>query len=506
MTRICVPVCVRDIAEMREAVERACEVAEVIELRLDCLEDREASTLWSEIGRLAEGSEQTVILTMRPQHEGGNAQLTVEERVSFWSLAGKLPPNVLVDLELDIVESLMAHEVFVAAQVICSHHDFASGTARVDDVYQRMSLTGAGVLKIAANASDSIDCVPIFQLLDRARVEGRELIAIAMGQAGVMTRILGPSRGSYLTYGSLDDDKATAPGQLTAREMRDVYRIDEIGSQTQIIGVIGRPVAHSLSPQIHNAAFAQTQFDAVLLPMEVDDVDSFIVRMVRPDSREVDWNLRGLAVTAPHKTTVIRHLDWIDPAAKEIGAVNTLVIEEGKLLGYNTDAHAFVETLHARFGSLANARCAIIGAGGAARAVSFGLKKKSASVTVFARDLAKAQELANTYGFAARQLSDSNFNGFDVVINATTLGTHGATVDQAPVTANQLRGVRLAYDLVYNPLETQFMRNARAAGCEAMGGLEMLIAQAVAQYQLWTGETPDVNAMRAAAERALRAD
>ena len=211
-------------------------------------------------------------------------------------------------------------------RLICSHHDFAGVPADLENIYRRMAATNAPILKIAVQADDAIDCLPVFNLIERARREGRELIAIAMGQAGVMTRILGPSRGSFLTYGSLDEDSATAPGQVTARELREVYRIDSIDRETEIMGVIGRPVAHSISPHIHNAAFAQANINAVFIPFEVHDVDSFMRRMVRTSSREIEWNLRGLAVTAPHKSSVMKHLDWIEPAAKEIGAVNTIVV------------------------------------------------------------------------------------------------------------------------------------------------------------------------------------
>jgi len=360
-------------------------------------------------------------------------------------------------------------------------------------------------LKIAFSANDAVDCLVAFQLLERAQRDERELIAIAMGQAGVMTRILGLSCGSFLTYGSVDENSATAPGQLTARDLREVYRVDRINRQTQITGLIGRPVAHSLSPYIHNRAFAEANMNAVFIPFEVNDVDAFVRRMVRPGSRAIDWNLRGLSVTAPHKTAVMEHLDWIEPAAKDIGAVNTIVIDDNQLRGYNTDATPFIETLKARIGSLANVRCAVIGAGGAARAIIYGLKNESAAVTVFARDVTRAEALADVHHGEVLHLSDENFEGYDVVINATPLGTRGILEAETPATANQLRGVRLAYDLVYNPLETQFMREARAAGCEAVGGLEMLIAQAVEQFKLWRGTMPDVAAMRAAAKNALRA-
>jgi 3-dehydroquinate dehydratase/shikimate dehydrogenase len=323
-----------------------------------------------------------------------------------------------------------------------------------------------------------------------------------MGQAGIATRILGPSRGSYLTYGSFDDESATAPGQLSAKALRDIYRIDEIDQQTQIFGLMGRPVGHSISPDIHNAAFQAAGMNAVYIPFEVGDAGQFLRRMVRPDSREINWNLHGLSVTAPHKAAVIRSLDWIEPAAKEIGAVNSIVVTGRELHGYNTDALAFISPLRGKFGSLKEARCAIIGAGGGARAALWALRNEAARVELFVRDLNRAKSTAEQFGIDCHLLANARFDGFDIVINGTPLGTRGEQQDETPAMAEQLRNVRLAYDLVYNPLETRFLREARAAGCETLSGIEMLLAQAVEQFKLWTGREPEVEVMRAAALQA----
>jgi 3-dehydroquinate dehydratase/shikimate dehydrogenase len=368
-----------------------------------------------------------------------------------------------------------------------------------------MAATPARILKLAVNAKYITDCIPVFHLLERARLQGRELIAIAMGPYGITTRILGPSRGSYLTYATLDDAQATAPGQLSVRDLRELYRIDRINPQTKIMGLIGSPVSHSVSPQIHNAALSARGINAVYLPLEVRDAKDFLRRMVHPRSRELDWRLRGLSVTAPHKSAVIELLDEVDQSAREIGAVNTIVVEEDKLVGYNTDAAAFLEPLRERNVSLGGARCALIGAGGAARSCLWAMRREGADVTLFARDVAKARPLAENFGASCAPLEGASFSGFDVVVNATPLGTRGPGEDETPALACQLEGVRLAYDLVYNPARTRFMREATEAGCESIGGLSMLVAQAAAQFSLWNGEDAPLDSMREAAERALRA-
>jgi shikimate dehydrogenase len=226
--------------------------------------------------------------------------------------------------------------------------------------------------------------------------------------------------------------------------------------------------------------------------------------MVHPRSRELDWKLRGLSVTAPHKSAVIELLDHVDPSAREVGAVNTICVEADGLAGYNTDASAFVEPLRSRMVALDGARCALVGAGGAARGALWALQREGAEVTVFARQVEKAAALAEQFGARSAALEDARFDGFELVVNTTPLGTRGPHEQETPATADQLRGARLAYDLVYNPPLTRFMREALGAGCEVVGGLAMLLAQAAEQFRLWNGQDAPQDVMLEAAERALR--
>ena len=514
MAKICVPVCVSRASELADAVSRASEVADVIELRLDYLSDIELDHAGDEIRKILNSRERPIILTLRPAEYGGARAISAGDRLSF-RVDHAYQPDFW-DLEVDLalilqqrqeegndVNEIVGQEVCPWNRTICSHHDFVGIPSDLEQIYETIAGTKSHILKIAVQADDAVDCLPLFKLLARAQAEGREMIAIGMGEAGVMTRILGPSRGSFLTYASLDGESGNAPGQLTARELRDGYRIDQINLHTQVIGIIGQPVSHSLSPRIHNAAFAASGLNAVYLPFEVRDALQFIRRLAHPKTRELNWKLGGLSVTAPHKSTAMQALDWIEPAAKEIGAVNTIVAQDDQMRGYNTDASGFISTLGNVFGSLKGARCAIIGAGGAARACSWGLSEQGADVTILARDIRKAQSLADRFGAKSRELSGAAYGDFDVVVNATPLGTSGQLENETPATAEQLRGVRLAYDLVYNPIETRFIREARAAGCEVLSGIEMLLAQAIEQFKLWTGRDPDIEVMRTAALHGL---
>lgn len=462
---------------MGRACVRAGEWADLIELRLDCLDPDSRN-----ISALVQKISCPVILTFRPSEQGGYRHLSRDKRLSFWKSAPR-SENVWWDVEGDLLDDLPTD----SAAIIASYHDFSGVPSELQRIYEQLACTRAAVIKIAVQAHDIVDCIPVFQLLERARREGREIIAIAMGNAGLATRVLGPSRGSFLTYGALDDDSATAPGQVNAHRLRSLYHLDKIDRDTMICGLIGHPVMHSLSPRIHNAGFMSEEINGVYLPLEVRDVHAFWKRMVQPRTREIDWNLRGLSVTAPHKQAVMEHLDWIDPTAKEIGAVNTVVIDGERLLGYNTDAAGLIAPLLTRFGSLKDRQVAIIGAGGAARAAIWALTKQEANVTLFARSPTKAQPLAQAFDIRCAQLSSAAFAGYDLVINATPLGS-GDHIDQSPATPEQLNGAGCIYDLIYNPLETKLLHYARETGCDTLSGLAMLVAQAKIQFELWTGK------------------
>ncbi len=507
-TRICVPVCAHSAQEILSAARRAAEISDVVELRLDCLTGNELSVLEHELPAALKAQARPLILTLRPAGQGGWREIDNLARLSFWANFFSTATNTLADIELDLALHLQAEERSLVdwERVICSHHDFTGSSGEeLVKLYEQMSSTPARILKIAVQAHDVTDCLPLFQLLDRAQAEGRAMIAIAMGQAGLATRVLGPSRGAYLTYGALDDEHQTAPGQINALELRDLYRVEHLDRGAMITGLVGAPVAHSVSPQMHNAAFAAFGSNGVYLPFEVGEVGSFIRRMVHPATREIDWNLRGLSVTAPHKTTMMEHLDFIDPAAREIGAINTVVVDDERLQGFNTDATAFVKTLSEQAGALDGLNCAVIGAGGAARGVLWGLRQEGARATVFARDAERARPLAEKFKAHCAPLAEARFAGYDVVINTTPLGTLGPLEAETPAAAAQLRGARFVYDLVYNPLETRFLSEARAAGCETMGGLPMLVAQAAEQFYYWTGRAAPVELMQRAAQAALGA-
>lgn len=487
MTQVCVPVCEQSLDAFESASVLACESADLIELRLDCLA---ALGDWQ---RVLSRVSRPVILTFRPAEQGGRRELDRHTREAFWQTA---PRTDWWDVESDLLPGIDW------SRVIISHHDFSGVPDDLTQIYERLAATPAHVIKIAVQANDIVDCLPVFQLLARSTAEGRNLIAIAMGNAGIATRVLGPSHGSFLTYAALRDESATAPGQLTARKLRSLYHVDKIDRETILCGLVGQPVMHSVSPHMHNAAFVSAGINGVYLPLEVRDVQTFFRRMVHPRTREIDLHLRGLSITAPHKSAVLDCLDWIEPDAKEMGAVNTVVVDDDKLRGFNTDAQGFIEPLLAQMGRLKETRVAVIGAGGAARAALWALRRQQAVVTLFARDVSKARALGQMFDVSYQPLQSASFVDYDLVINATPLGS-GELVDQTPATAEQLAGVSYVYDLVYNPSLTRLLREAGEVGCRTLRGLEMLVAQAKIQFQLWTGQAPPSSIMYESAAAAL---
>ena len=489
--RVCVPVCAKSFAAVEQACRRASEFADIIELRLDCVD---SDDLIAELNTLLPRLSSALILTYRPSEQGGYRSLDLSQRQTFWNTDFQ----TLCDLEADLALTASVDP----SRMIVSHHDFSGLPDDLEQIYERLTALPARIVKIAVQANEITDCLRIFKLLDRARNEKRELIAIAMGNAGIATRILGPSRGAYLTYGSLEDDSATAPGQVNARQLRSVYRIDEITDETMICGLVGMPVMHSVSPHMHNAAFAAERIDGCYLPLEVRDVETFIKRMVHPSTRELDWNLRGLSVTAPHKSSVMGLLDWVDKDAQEIGAVNTVVVEDGRLRGYNTDVYGFIEPLLERLGSLRGLSAAVLGAGGAARMAVWVMKRHEARVRLFSRTRPNAELIGQAFDIPFEPLSAVSFRDYDIVINATPLGS-GPFVAHTPAVVEQLAGAGLVYDLIYNPIETEFIKQACAAGCQTLGGLPMLVGQARRQFELWTGKIPAAELMHDAAAAAL---
>lgn len=492
---ICAVITEETVEAARLAINQAASEADLIELRLDYLKDFDFSDSQN-LRPLLEDKRLPVIITCRAVEEGGKQQIPDSVRLRLLVEGARLMADYC-DIEAAHYEDATKLNPDISKLVI-SYHNFDETPACLESVYENICALPAAVHKIATRANSVTDTLEIFRLIDRAKRENRNLIALAMNEPGLITRILGPSRGSFLTYATVRRRAESAPGQLTCQELRRLYRIGNISRDTTMAAVIGNPVSHSASPAMHNAAFQSLGLDWVYLPIEVGDVADFFKRMVSTASREIDLNLCGLSVTLPHKTSVIDLCDEIDITAQRIGAVNTVVVEAGRLKGYNTDAQGAIEPLM-KIRPLEGESCAVVGAGGAARAVIYGLVEQRARVTLFARNVEKAQSLGHSFGVPVLSVDQLYSSDAQIVINTTPVGMRGHSENESPVTRAALAGRRVAYDLVYNPLDTCFLKYARAEGCQTISGIDMLVAQARLQFELWTGEKPPVDLIRTAA-------
>lgn len=497
--RICAVVTEDSVEAAARAIQDAATVADLIELRLDFLRDFDFGNTEALQG-LLENRPLPTIITCRTPEEGGRRHVEHSIRLRLL-IEGARRFADYCDIEAAHYREAAAFRPD-PSRLIVSYHDFDKTPPNLSEVYERICTLPASIHKIVTRANTVFDALVVLQLLEKAQASGRIAIAMAMGGAGVITRILGPSRGSFLTYAALGPGRESAPGQPTCRELKDLYRIHRIGTTTAITGIIGNPIGHSASPAMHNAAFTEVGLDYVYVPFEVANLAEFISRFVRPETREIDWNLRGLSVTIPHKVSAADLADEIDETARSIGAVNTFVVKGNRILGSNTDADGAIQPLE-RLCALSGQRCGVIGAGGAARAVVHGLVGRGARVTLFARDVEKARGVARSLGVTVSPLADLSTSDVQILINATPAGMHGHSEGASPVPGDVLRGRSIAYDLVYNPVETRFLSDARARGCRTIDGLEMLVAQAGLQFKLWTGLEPPLDVMRSAAIEML---
>lgn len=474
---LCVTVTAPTTAELRRLRDTV-EDADLIELRLDSVSDPSVQ------GALA-GRRRPVIVTCRPKWEGGSFEGSEEERKQI--LADALTHGAeYVDIEWRAhFDDLISHSG--GRRVVLSSHDFLGLPVDLNERVHAMKSTGAEVVKVAATMTCLSDCV---QLLDLGAQAGREtgLILIGMGEYGLATRVLAGRFGSSWTYaGAL-----AQLGQIDAATLLGRYRFRKIDSQTEVYGLVGSPIAHSVSPAMHNAAFEAARVNAVYLPLPATSAEDF-ARFGRA------IGISGASVTVPYKVSLFDHVDEAYSVARRVGAINTIRVENRRWIGGNTDASGFLATLRGLV-PIDTTRSAVLGAGGAARAVAAALASTGGAVRIHARNRAKAEEVA--------ALTTANVGpwppepgSWDLLINCTPIGMH-PKVDETPVPAAQLTG-RYVYDLIYNPPMTRLLREAQAAGCHIIGGLEMLVAQAHEQFQWWTGIRPPTGVMREAALKQL---
>ena len=469
--------------ELRRARDAASTAgADLVELRLDAVER-------PDVAGALEGRRRPVIVTCRAAWEGGAFGGSEEERRRILADATDAGAEYVdVEARAPFVSELIRRRR--GRGIVISSHAYGPVPSDLLERAVSMRSTGAEVVKIAVEARRLSDMLPLVTLADRAAFGESDPAAghvlVAMGDSGVPSRILAARLRNRWTYAG----DGVAPGQMPAGRLLNDFHFRRLRADAALYGVVGRPVGHSLSPAMHNAGFAGLGINAAYVPLDTDDADDFVA-FARA------MKLRGASVTAPLKVAMLDRVDEVDAIACRVGAVNTLTSRNGRWIGTNTDVDGFLAPLAGRM-ALKGMRVTVLGAGGAARAVAVALAHEGASVTVAARREDEARAVA-----AASRARPGTMpprpGSWDVLVNATPCGSAANPV-------NPMEGVRLdgeiVFDLVYAPAETALIRAARAAGCMTIGGIEMLVAQAERQFEIWTAQRPPAGLFRAAADRA----
>jgi 3-dehydroquinate dehydratase / shikimate dehydrogenase len=478
---ICLCLTSRTLDGAAAALERERGRVDLAELRADQLAPEELP----HIPAFAASRRESLILTVRLPRDGGAWRGTEQERAALIARSLASDRFRFVDLEEGVDPPSLGPAISRGLRVIRSIHDFSGVPEGIPATLRRLG-SGGAVAKLAAMPRGCADFARLLEGVRDARAQGaaEDFVVLGMGEYGLPTRVLATRLGSLHTYCS-DGVLPGAPGQITPRELHGLYRFGSLTASAQVYGVIGNPVAHSKSPEIHNAGLEALGLDAVYLPFLVDDVGAFL--------RVAELlGVSGVSVTVPHKLAVIPHLRRLDASVSRTGACNTMVREPGGWYGTNTDLEGFLAPLRREAGPAVGAsmRATVIGAGGASRAVSRALVEAGVQALVLNRTPEGARRIAEELGCAWGPLGREGARlagGYaDLFVQTTSCGMEPhETCD--PLPEYRFGGSELVYELVYRPRVTRLLARAIDAGCRWIGGIEMLQEQARGQFRLFTG-------------------
>ena len=492
LPRVCIAMGFPEPQRLLESARREANAGEsFFEFRLDYLPTPESGI--PVIRRfLSAHPECSILATCRRHQNQGRFNGSVEDQVRILNAAVDAGARA-VDIEIESAENVAARlDTFRGKGcLILSYHNY-EGTPSPEAILRRMMRIPADGYKIVTTARKPSDN---YRVLSLTRSHSRTpLVVLAMGEIGFPTRVLSTAWGGLFTYAAPKSSEGTAAGQVSARHLRHLYRVEKFSRSAKIYGVIADPVRHSISPAVHNRAFQAHRIDAVYLPFLVQPAqlkDFFALADKLP--------VAGFSVTIPHKQKVLRYLDVVEPLARRIGAVNTIWKKAGKWRGANTDAEAITVPLGRKL-KLARSTILLVGNGGAARSAAYGLVDKGAKVSIVGRNPDRVRSLAKACGAEPLLREQLNTRKFDAVVHATPLGMYPHTEAcffQDDIPAD------LVFDMVYNPIETTLTRRATAQGLTVISGLQMFVEQAVRQFEIWTGTTGPRTVMEKAALEAL---
>ncbi len=462
--------------------------ADIAEIRLDHIRDLRLD----DVGFLLSKKEMPVIITCRKKEEGGHFSGTEDERSRMLLQAAEHGADYIdVEYSSKFLDEMLLRKR--DSKIIVSYHDFER-TADLENIYGEMKPKG-DIIKIACRANHIEDNLKIFSLLRRARSEQMKIIGFCMGEPGVISRVLCLKYGGFLTYGCIDKGREAAPGQLSCNHLKYLYRANEISENTKVFGLVGNPVSKSRGYIVHNLAFKDNNYDAVYLNFRVDDFGSFF--------ESYKDELSGFSITMPFKQEAMEYMDEIDLDVEKTGAINTAVFKDGRWIGHNTDLGAAVRAISEKI-PIAGKTAVIIGAGGAARAIAFGLAKEGAQLLIINRDERKAMKLSKEInlvfdGSCEQSGVDSvDWENVDIIINATSVGMSPKT-EAMPIQEKFLKR-QVVFDAIYNPMVTKLLDKAERRGCKTISGIKMFIYQAGIQSELFMDRRADFERME---ERVL---
>jgi 3-dehydroquinate dehydratase/shikimate dehydrogenase len=494
------------VIEIQEAAKQG---ATLIELRLDYLAKA------PDFKRLLEKKPCAMVATVRRPVDGGTWKGTEEARQTLLRQA-IVAGFDWVDLETDIADQVRR---FRNVKRIVSYHNMREMPADLEEIHRKMCRQDADVVKLAVRSHHPTDNLRVLKLLEKP---AKPTVAFCIGDMGMPSRILGAKYGAPFTYGAFNKERGIAPGLPSYAELKTVYFYDQINAGTKVYGVLGDPVAHSLSPLIHNQAFRSLGINAIYLPFRVP-------RAELPEFLKAFEALPvlGYSVTLPHKEAAARLAARQEGAVAKTKAANTLVRQAeagGGFVAYNTDYQGVLESLKNNLppppapmpgqvelpvATFVGTRpfesrtVLVVGAGGIARAVVHALHNEGALVTVTNRTAERAHQLAEEIGnlrvvdWAARHSVIC-----DLVINCTSVGMH-PNIDETPIHASFLKPGLMVFDTVYTPEQTLLVKEARQRGCHVVTGVDLFVRQAALQFHLFTAREPPIDVMRQVIKRAL---
>ena len=494
LTKVCVAIIGSTPSEMIEKAASVVKETPFLEFRLDYL-DKPLAAMPKFKQFFEENTAATAIATCRRAALGGKFHGSVAAEVEVLSKAAATGFH-LADLELESAQSLKKADLQqlrdTGIALIISHHDFAV-TKDLDGIYAKIAPYNPDFVKIVPTAKALVDNVTLIRFLERMN-DHTNIIGICMGDAGIISRVLGVRAGSAFTFAAATPGEETGPGQIAARTLLENYRIDQVDAATKVYGVAGNPIRSSLSPIMMNTAFRRETVNAVYLALQTTRL-SDLLKLVH------EIPIQGVSITMPLKEEILPHLEQTDPLSAKIGAVNTIRLLDGKLYGFNTDVAGIVGPLEKRL-SLRGAKVLVLGAGGAARAAVFGVRDRGAEVFILNRTPETAQKLARQSGSKTIKKDALPKTPFDVIINATPVGMAGNKTPSI-LEAKDLN-TKLVFDLVYNPLETPLIRMARQQSIPIITGVEMFVQQGARQFEIFTGNPAPEEEMFRVVLHALR--